>query len=348
MEEIQNSQTNAIKKGTTLQVYFQWERKMTDATVLQMLHNKILYQIKHSNNITQWEIKENLRETHEKVSKVNSNWQPQIGQQVFFLWDNELFPCTVINVLRSDFMLVSFKNSDSFDTFILLGDKQAYNENSIQPPEDDIFQQPTKKKKVEDDQVIVLDSDDEAPNNTVQSPNSSQTGQVSLIESVPDIDIDTDTSDSPEPPKAFLSPHVRENGTAVRRPRGRPKGSKQTLPRVAESNTTTTTSYANSPSSSPKLQNQQTSIPNQFSLKDDNVNITSTINSESKEHQVRVIGGKPAIGKPEFYVQWLNGDKQGEKEWITLEELKKLDPEALLDFFLDHLLFETKKRKREF
>ena len=44
----------------------------------------------------------------------------------------------------------------------------------------------------------------------------------------------------------------------------------------------------------------------------------------------------------------LNGDKQGEKEWITLEELKKLDPEALLDFFLDHLLFETKKRKREF
>jgi len=63
---------------------------------------------------------------------------------------------------------------------------------------------------------------------------------------------------------------------------------------------------------------------------------------------VRVIGGKPAIGEPEFYVQWLNGDSKGEKEWITLEKLKKLDPEALLDFFLEHLLFETKKRKREF
>jgi len=106
---------------------------------------------------------------------------------------------------------------------------------------------------------------------------------------------------------------------------------KQTPPQVAQSSTTTTTSYANSSSSSsPKLQKQQTSIPHQFSLKED---ITSTTNSESKEHQVRVIGGKPAIGKPEFYVQWLNGDKQGEREWITLEELKKLDSEALLDFF---------------
>jgi len=236
-------------------------------------------------------------------------------------------------------MLVSFLNNDSyFDTYIRIKDKNLYQECTIKPEEpvhkpEEPIQRPAKKQKV--DEVIVLDSDEEMENKT-DSPSTPI--RPTVIESIPD---------SPEPPRIpSMSQRPVEEPPCV----GPPKATERTQeePPHAFVRPQKNLSMRGGNGRQHASPNTVTAKPgpNRQHLAEDYENVMTPQDKENesyKERLVQVLGGKPVNGNPEFRIKWLKDDKE---EWISVERLKNLDSLALLDYFLENMLFETKKRKR--